>query len=241
MFLYFRTPRNILYSNRALTAFLRGLPEPMQMGLDGEDPTSRTTSLFVFGKEHVTWEDGFVARFWSHETPSDIAKQMSDTLSEFEAWAIHDCQHDFVENPPGGQLSRFFGKIAEPNSAKSIALSQIFILGQEYDRKFDNTVDQIRASMKPGQLCLPVFHFRDGRIIFLNSEEPGNITAHRCKNHLKRLKRWGIVDSGGRAFSAAGEDDLVWQDIPPEIIGRYDFGFGGPEDIEFDEDEPDEG
>lgn len=89
-------------------------------------------------------------------------------------------------------------------------MAQLFLMSRDGDSKLDEIVDGIRSSMKADIFCLPVFHFRNGRISFTNSTEPTSIIAQRCRSHLKRLKHWTILDSD----SAIGEDDADWRNIP---------------------------
>jgi len=89
-------------------------------------------------------------------------------------------------------------------------------MGRDGDRRYEDTVDQMRRRFK--EQCLPVFYFSDGQIMFLDSRDQARAIARRCEQQLRRMQDWAIVDSDGITHSSSGEeDDSVW--YPTELEG----------------------
>jgi hypothetical protein len=166
--------------------------------------------MLGLGDEGSVWNNGLVLRVQHVLPPADMARKIRSVLDEFDAWAIHDGIGDFMEHPSGGPLSRFF------ESSPGAPFSQIFVLYRNTDSKYDQTVDRLRSQMKG--LCLPVFHFRDGQIMMLRSQESGRVTSQRCARQLPRFEGWAIVDSSGASYSRVGETDEIWEPTRPSEL-----------------------
>ena len=221
-FIYLRTHLAIEFAEEALRALAQVFPH-------SEPSDGYQTSYFVpvlgFGGSGsgVTFENGLVIRGAPSYVPTDCVNILKPALAKFEAWAIHDRWGNFIEHPTGGLMGRYFERL---NQTKPIPTCQIFVMGQENARRYKQALDQIRARFK--ELCLPVFHFRDGQIMFLHSREPASVIARRCGQSLRGLDNWAIVDSDGATYSASGEDeDCIWRDT--ELNGLR-FGSGEPND-----------
>jgi hypothetical protein len=223
IFFFLRTKRGIQSAEAGIDAVREGFPFPAaqtNVFADGNS-IADPASMLLLGKNRVTWEDGFVIRLQTYRPVIDIGNSMQGALDQFDAWAVHNGCGDFKESFSGGLISRFFENLwdgeysilAKLNRPHRAPISQLFLMRREDDRRYQDTVDQIRSSMGEDCLSLPVFHFRNGHVLFLNSSEPGNITIRRCGGHLSRLESWAILDSGGHSFTKTGEDGTIWRNF----------------------------
>lgn len=165
-----------------------------------------------------------------------MAERLSSALSTFDAWAIYDRRAAFVENPTGGLMSRYFDQLWDEeyrllqrlNKAPALPIGQLLIMTREDDRRSQQTIDGIRNILR--ERCLPIFHFRDGQILFFCSTEPARIVMRRCERHLARLEHWAIVDSNGDTCASNERGESIWVDTDLELLTYRD------EDVEDDED-----
>jgi hypothetical protein len=219
-FVFLRTRIAVDHADESLRALAEYFPYPdppttMELMLNRTD---HIIQYLGFGRDAATWEDGVVIRFKTKKAPVDVEYALRPALDKFDGWLIHDSRDKFCESPTGGPLDRFFHRlwgddynemIRSPYAAQ-LPISQIFVMGRDDDKNYESTVNNIRTSMAPGCLCLPVFYFRSGQILFLNSKESGNITIKRCGHHLRRLEHWSIIDSLGDSYSTKGREESTW-------------------------------
>lgn len=86
--------------------------------------------------------------------------------------------------------------------------SQIFMMWPEGSPEPTKTVEDIRSCLKGSYA--PVFFFRNGQIMLLDSVESGKITNQRCARYISRLGGWCVVDSARETFSPTGRDKQRW-------------------------------
>ena len=193
--------------------------------------------LVGFGESECTWENGLMMRISSDQPVRVIAERLRPALATCDAWIVYHSAIDFVEFPVSGLVSKFFGQAWDDDFSEAEIMrrtdggriSQIFAMSPNSDSLYEQTINQIRASMV-GE-CLPVFHFRNGQVMFLNSREPAGITAQRCMRFLRRLEHWAITDPEGNTLSDDGDD--VWR--ATELAG---LRFSGFEQADFLRDQP---
>lgn len=164
------------------------------------------THLLEIGCDHVVWGNGFALRFTTFygEGPKELCHSMETGLRELEAWAMHDGRGEHAESDRGGPFTRYFDVM--PNQTDEI--SQIFIMGNPNSPKYQDRLDIVRSRLKG--TCLPVFYFKDGQIIFLNTRESGSITNQRCGPEIRHFDEWFTLDSRGEIFSPEGLVKSGW-------------------------------
>ncbi|MGH6795753.1 MAG: hypothetical protein ACREDD_07580 [Methylocella sp.] len=152
----------------------------------------------------TAWTDGTIIRFQSRLAPVELAAIMQETLAMFDAWAIIDLAGESVDNVgAAGPISQFF----EQRRVKTF--SQIYIIAKNKDAKYEMAADGIKTKLAANSQ--PAFHFRDGKIILVSTNEPASITASRCRYYLDKMLYLAIIDHSGMALSRDVDDD--WVDI----------------------------
>jgi hypothetical protein len=167
--------------------------------------TTGLVPVLGFGKDSVSWNHGYVIRFKDCQnrfTIDGMRTEYGAPLSVSDGWAIFDVNGDFLECPAGGPMGRFFEKTGRS------AFSQIYLIAAEGDQRAASALEQVKSAMR--RECLPVFHFRDGQILFLDSNESAQVTLRRCESSLRHFRHWAIIDRDGRCLTAKGEDDSIW-------------------------------
>lgn len=224
-FVFLRTRIAVNHADESLRALAEYFPYPdppteLELMLNRTD---HVIEYLGFGKDASTWEDGVVIRFKTKKTPIDVEYALRPALDKFDGRLIHDGRRNFLESPTGGPLDRFLYRLWDDNDDdgydytkmrwpyEQLPISQLFLMSRNNDRNYETTVDKIRTSMASDSLCLPVFYFRFGQVLFLNSEEPGHITINRCGRYLGRFAHWRIIDCLGNTYSAVGRDESAWK------------------------------
>ena len=174
--------------------------------------------LLEIGRNREVWNNGFVLRLTTHkgEGPIDLSEIMGPGLKKLDAWAMHDGRGEHIESDQGGPFTRYF------EAAPSHDISQVFIMGDPNNRRYNDRIESVRSQIK--SLCLPVFYFENGQIMFLNTKESGSITNQRCGSEIYRFDGWCVMDSRGEAFSPDGLTNRAWSRL---YLGELSFGGSG--------------
>lgn len=208
-FFYLRTPRAVEHSDDAFEALYRewhqqGWPEQISLltPMDGG-----------------TWEDGVVLGLHTTTHPTDIARAIRPALDKFDAWALLNTSRQWAEWTGSGPVSAYF----DPNAVFGVAppTAQLFLGFDDSERIPEPAVDVIRNVYGRGK-CVPVFHFRDGRILLINTRDPARTIRSRLANAARRIDYLCGCDASGEPFSK--DDDPVWED------SFIDLSFSAPED-----------
>jgi hypothetical protein len=143
----------------------------------------------------TVWTNGTIIRFRSRMAPVNLAAIMQETLATYDAWAIVGLAGEFADSAGAvGPISRFFGQLLVKT------FSQIYIVAGYKDNQYEMAADGIRSSLKA--YSSPAFHFLNGKIILATTEEPGRITAGRCRAYLNKMSFWAITDHTGETSSS---------------------------------------
>lgn len=161
--------------------------------------------------EGFTWENGIVLRISDKGTCADTAEELSEELAAFDAWAIHDCDADWIESPAGGPLSSYFAAARGPSA-------MLFLLEPDNFRTPDDLASQVRDRL-PGSA--PVFYFRGGRILMTRAPDPYRIIANRIGTLADRYEGFAGCDRDGTSFERRQENPRIWHPI-----GFSDLRFG---------------
>jgi len=123
LFFFLRTRKALEFESEALEGLTQAFPfEVPMLGL---------------GREYSTWDNGFVLRIEQTQPPVDVARRIKTALDKFDAWAIHDGIGEFIEQPPGGLLDRYFKlNVGTP-------FSQLFVMARNGDSRYGQTVEQL--------------------------------------------------------------------------------------------------
>lgn len=159
------------------------------------------------GRGAWIWEDGCVFKLRNKLAALDMANALRPGLELFESWAVHDASGSFIEYPSGGPMSRFFD--LDYDAKTRGAFSRIFVMRGENDKLYEQTVSRLRNEMRAP--CLPVFHFRDGQIMMLQSDESARITSQRSPQQFSRLQGWAIIDSAEATESNTNPRKGLWE------------------------------
>jgi hypothetical protein len=207
-FLYLRTPTAIEHSEDLLEALYEdwvaqgwGDAVELAMPIDGG-----------------TWENGFVAGVHLYERPADIAEALARALQLFDGWGIINTRRERAEWVAEGPISSFFNTRGA-SSPRSVA--QIF-LGFDNERFNEEAVDELRNVYGPVN-CVPVFHFRDGRILLLNSSDPARLIKARLQRAMRRIEY--VCGCAGDGEPFAKNDEAIW-----ELVNLRTLSFSAPDD-----------
>jgi hypothetical protein len=181
-----------------------------------EDRIERLTPM----DEETTWENGLVLGLHLKLPPSDIADAIAPALSQFDAWAILNTRGEWIESVTEGPMSVYFNAFSTPGKAPP-PTAQIF-LGFDLIRHPEQAIDALRNVYRRDS-CIPVLHFRDGRILLLRSSEPARLIRARMSGVARQIDCLCGCDASGESFSK--DDRSVW-----EIDSIGDLSFGPPED-----------
>jgi hypothetical protein len=126
----------------------------------------------------TAWTNGTIIRFQSRLAPVDLAATMRETLEKFDAWAIVNLAGEFADSAEtAGPISQFFGRPPVKT------FSQIYIVSSYKDDQYEKATDGIRSVLKG--ISSPAFHFLNGKIILVETDEPSSITVRRCRTYLR--------------------------------------------------------
>jgi len=208
-FLYLRTPMAVEYADE--------LWESLSGAWDAQQWPESIEWLMPF--EDGTWEDGLVLGMRWMLSPSEFSAALSSALAEFDAWAVINARGEWTESVSGGPLSAYFNAL--PTSPSPTA--QIF-LGFDSIRHPEGSIDLLR-NVYGRDHCVPVFHFRDGRILLLRSADPARVIRARIARAARRVDYVSGCDAFGEPFSK--DDRPIW-----EVDSVHDLSFGSAEEGE---------
>jgi hypothetical protein len=206
-FLYLRTRTSIAYANDALGELWESV-----WPFDAD---------WLMPFEEATWEDGLVIGLNTDEPPQGLADQMKSPLALFDAWTIHNLKGEWAEWTGNGPISAYFGLGASP-----VRTAQLFLTFNDPSDDPDEAAIDILRAVYGRDRSLPILHFRDGRILLINTDEPGRTIFRRLEGNKPRQsqfdrrqrqrKRWDCnfcgCDSSGDPFAADGR--IIWERLP---------------------------
>jgi hypothetical protein len=174
--------------------------------------------------EYDTFANGFVARRWA-ESADALAKEWGSDLAKFEAWAIHDGFDDVVESIGQGPVETAL-RAARSKLSPSIPVTQAFVIFHPAEQEPSTWFDPDSATeMAKRHWQYPVhsaFHFRNGRVLFVASQEAPRLMARRMEDRVRRFERPGrglrkdvheiaLYDSGDNAGIAYFAEGPAWK------------------------------
>lgn len=187
-FVFLRTKMALAYSTQAIDSFMDLQPEWIRiLKIDGD---------------YLFWDDGLILHCDTYEQADNWPKIIGDALSHFDAWAIADNRGNYSEALPNGTFSGFF----EPSTNMAAVYSgyaQIFLQFQENSKNPNDLIDQVRVCFDQTK-CRPVFHYRNGRVLFLRTTDPASIILRRVERHSTKFRRFVVIDSENEFLSANG-------------------------------------
>jgi hypothetical protein len=163
--------------------------------------------------EGGTWEDGLVLGLHSKLRACNLATAISPALAQFDAWAILNTQGEWIESVAGGPLSAYFHLVGGSKGCTA----QIF-LSFDPNKPPEQAIDSLR-NVYGRNVCLPVFHFRDGRILLLKSSEPARLIRARIASVARQIDSVCGCDAFGVTFSTDDRD--IWE---TDSIANLSFG-----------------
>ncbi len=199
MFLYLRTKLAIEHETPTIGELAKVFP--FQAMKSAAIPQQYARDPLPVQAMPTPWANGTIIRFRSRLVPVDLAAAMKEALAKFDAWAIVDLAGEFADSAEIGPVAQFL--------SQHQTFSQIYIIAEDNDGQYERAAEGIRSALR--DVSLPAFHFRDGKIILVATEEPASITARRCRSYLDKMAYWAIIDQSGRALSCDVDDD--WVDI----------------------------
>jgi len=173
-------------------------------------PLLETHALTFQAERHsghgFVWSNGLVLRTSDERTCAEFADDLAEELAEFDAWAIHDCESDWIESPTGGPLSSYFASpILTPGRS-----AMLFLCEPKNCRDPDELASQVRDRL-PGSA--PVFYFRGGRILMTRAPDPYRIIANRVGTLADRYEGFAGCDRDGTPFEGRRENHGIWQSV----------------------------
>jgi hypothetical protein len=198
-FLYLRTKLAIEHDDQTISELAEAFPFQAMRSVSIHEQYARDP--LPVQVMPTAWANGTIIKFRSRLAPVDLATAMQEALAKFDAWAIIDLAGDFADSAAIGPISQFF--------SQHQTFSQICIIAKDNDVQYEKAAEGIRSTLRG--VSLPVFHFRDGKIILVATKEPASITSNRCRRYLDKMSYWAIIDHTGRALSSDVDDD--WIDV----------------------------
>lgn len=169
MFLYLRTRVGIRHDDEALPALAELWPGGVELLRPFEDGQ--------------TWSNGVVFGLKDNSTPREVANRLESALSRFDAWALYSARGESAEWIGEGPIAAFL-------SHKRDVIAQIFLGFDNEDRPPEEVIDGLRAVYGEAR-CVPAFHFRDGRILLVDTKEPASMIFRRVQKVIEVLpRRW---------------------------------------------------
>ena len=160
-----------------------------------------------------SWKDGALFKFQIKSDATDLAEELRAELNLFEHWAVFDDRGNYKESIDSGPFSTFLKSIVNTRGP-NLFFSQLCIKWREEHPWINNTVKKLRDSLNKKNA--PVFYFRDGQIILIDTNEPGNITRQRCQRIARDLFSWRVIDSAQEVYSSRGREDKAWD--PADLL-----------------------
>ncbi|MGA8596989.1 MAG: hypothetical protein WB676_19940 [Bryobacteraceae bacterium] len=192
-FLYLRTPMALEHADE--------LWESLSDAWDAQQWPESIERLIPLNEG--TWENGLVLGVRWMLSASEFSGALSSALAKFDAWAVINTRGEWKESVSGGPLSAYFDALPAAPSPTA----QIF-LGFDPIRHPEQAIDSLR-NVYGRDNCLPVFHFRDGRILLLRSAQPARVIRARIADAARRIDCVSGCDAFGEPFSK--DDRPIWE------------------------------
>lgn len=158
--------------------------------------------------EGETWPDALVLRFNIETTPRAFTTNASTALEPFEFWALVDGNGECFEEPQGGPFSSFMSDKGAAPIMKIFASGNVDLI--------ESVFDQIANDMKcPARR---VFHPKEGRVIFIQSECPAKYVSRKFERQLRRIDRCVVTDAQGES-----EPRNAWAALKRARLERLTF------------------
>ena len=158
--------------------------------------------------EIIEWEDGIVIKIDHWLSMDWHIQHLHSFLDELDAWVLFDGVK-LLEHPKGGLLTSFLESGDRGSTPERYA--QIFVKYGYGSRNRERLIESIRKRI--GDLCQPVFYFRDGMVLLVKSDISGRIINQQCRNCLENLRAWIIIDASNEYHSDTGPVDSVWSPL----------------------------
>jgi hypothetical protein len=188
----------------------------------GEPPEQ---AMISFGGNLEPWADGGVFRTVINEPAMQVYCDMYEPLSDCSNFLIYEANGLMFEHPHAGPAGRFAdveeygGYVTKHNQFMEFSTKRrfalIMLVRNDSDRSYDLNVEAVRGAEKTK--CWPIFYFRNGQVMMLESPEPVSMIVARAAKHLDKFSDWAITDSEGVTKSSRGLDDRVWIQPPPVL------------------------
>ncbi len=159
-------------------------------------------------KDGGTWKDGLVIGTPMVIDPEAIRGALEPALTKFREWMIINLRGECCESS-GGMISSSF-QAWEP-----LSVFQIF-LAYENDQTPERGLELLRKTLGEDR-CVPIFWFRDGRILLFNSPQPAATVYNRLRSKVQGIDFVCGADSDGDVFTI-GWDGPIWEVIPLEYL-----------------------
>jgi hypothetical protein len=150
-------------------------------------------------------QNGLVLRFPMFGEFAKISAYFDDALRDMDGWAIVDYKHNCFERPAAAMLDMFL----KENKERTIC--QIYLRYNPDSFKDKKSVESLRSDLEHKVGCRPVFHFRNGVVLFTASNEPPKVTFGRCQRFVRNLPGFLFVEPNGDTFSISGRKDDAWE------------------------------
>jgi hypothetical protein len=184
------------------------------------------------------WLDGGILRTSINDVAMQAYFDMSEPLGRCASYVIYEAKGVIIEHPSGGPASRFAdaaqyrGYVSKNNQISEYATDCRFALialaGDTSDRNYETNVEAVRGSEK--SKCWPIFYFRNGQVMLMESSEPASIISQRAARHLATFQHWAVIDASGGTRSSQNFDDRAWVSIEPPEDESGDFDFVGDDE-----------
>jgi hypothetical protein len=207
-YVFLRTRMALRYADSALASLAQAIGYQVE--------------LLTLTRQSPTWEDGMVIRVPVDERPAELAQKWREALSGFDAWAIHDGHGSSSETMGDGPLAGAF-KSAHAHGA--LGVTQLYFAFRRRDSNRAHRVERLRLALN--LKSDPVFHFRDGRVLFLDTREPAATTYRRVEGQRLSLYWCVICDASHETLALTANPGRCWNLVSlNELIATED---GRPE------------
>lgn len=206
-YLYVRTRLSLSNGwDDSINWFIKSFPESHVKSFQEIRGTSCVTanSLEFFKFNRGTWANGFVIRFDPVSSLREFIDYAKPSLEKFDAWCIANERGEYLEAPIDATFGSFFSR------CKGNGRAQIFVRNEDVDE-----IDRFLSRLKETLLFYSssVFHFEDGRIMFLNCNVPAQIIEQNYKQIFRRIGRYIIVDSSGYCANSDAIAGMTLRDL----------------------------
>lgn len=189
-FVFLRTKTALKYATKPIDSFRRNCPAWINI-----------LGIYHSANEYIRWENGIVLHCELYETAEIWPEAMEAALSKFESWGALDDSGHFSESISNGPFSRFFHPDGKAAHTEKFAQIYLHFRGNREDP--DQLVDKLRSCFW-GKRVVPVFHFNNGRVLLVETDEPCTILRRRIESELRNFQKVTIFDSELEDWSTQG-------------------------------------